>query len=50
MIRHDFELHMAMINSHAHLRNKGCLRFFIDFRQNPVDFRQIPTNVTKIKR
>ena len=26
-ICHDFELHMAMINSHAHLRNKGCLRF-----------------------
>ena len=26
-ICHDFELHMAMINSHAHLRYKGCLRF-----------------------
>ena len=23
--------------------------FFIDFPHNPVDFRQIPTNVTKIK-
>ena len=35
-ICHDFELHMAMINSHVHLRNKGCLRFCSDFRQ----FRQ----------
>ena len=46
-ICHDFELHMAMINSHAHLRNKGCLRFFIDFRQNPVisdRFRQMSPN------
>ena len=42
----DFGLH---IDSHAHFRNKGCLRFFIDFPHNPVDFRQIPTNVTKIK-
>ena len=50
MIRHDFELHMAMINSHAHLRIKMCLCLFINFRQNLVDFRQIPTNVTKIKR
>ena len=38
---------MAMIDSHAHVRNKGCLRFFIDFPHNRVDFRQIPTNVTK---
>ena len=42
----DFGLH---IDSHAHFRNKGCLRFFIDFPHNSVDFRQIPTNVTKIK-
>ena len=36
-----------MINSHAHLRNKGCLRFFIDFRQNLVisdRFRQMSPN------